>query len=215
MAEKFVKPKRFTKEWWGYFWDYYKVHFWVVVFIIIAVVITVKQTMSQPKYLMNVTYAGEGAVLNESMESMLYDISRDLTQEENDGISFSQLNFDYSDTADIQYTVAMEQKLQLEFFVNETMLYLLDEAKLSQVTTAENYENIWLPISEWAENMPDEALIKHEYGVSLENSRILKEYGINGNKIYLAVRKCYDEDDEKAMKRYEYSKEVAKILIEE
>lgn len=215
MAEKFVKPTRYTKEWWGYIWDYYKAYFWTGVFILGAVLLTVMQSMGQPKYLMNTIYAGTIPVLDEPMKTMLYDISTDLSDEENDGIMFTQLNFNYDDTADIEYTVAMEQKLSLEFFVNETMLYMFDETKYRHIRNAENLDNVWLPISEWAEEMPDEALLVDEYALKLKNSALLKEYGIDGENIYLAVRKCYDEKDNKAMKKYEYSKIIANKLIKE
>lgn len=215
MAEKFVKPTRFTKEWWGYIWDYYKVHFWVALFIIGAIAITVAQVKSQPKYLMNTIYAGEHPVHDENMNNLLNDIAKELTDEENDGILFTQLYFDYSEDADIQYTVALEQKLQLEFFVDETMLYLLDEKKHGQLTDAPNYKNIWVPVSDWAEDMPSSELMINKNTVVLTNSKLLKEYGIDGSKIYMSVRHCYDKDDEKAMKRYEYSVKVANKLIEE
>ena len=92
---------------------------------------------------------------------------------------------------------------------------MFDETKYRHIRNGENLQNIWLPVSEWAEEMPDESLLIDEYAIRLENSKLLKEYGIKGDKIYLAVRKCYDEKDKKAMKKYEYSKIIANKLIKE
>lgn len=215
MAERFVKPKRFSKKWWEYFWEYYKWYVIAAVFLIIAVVVTIYEVGNQPEYIFNMTYAGEGYIPEESAESLKTELAENMSEEENDGVLFTQLNFDYSDKADIQYTSAMENKLQVEFIADETMLFLFDKSKLEQIMSSESFEDVWTPIEEWAEEMPDDELIENKFGVCLKNSEILKKYGINGENIYVAVRNCYDTDDEEAAERYRCSIIAANKLIKE
>lgn len=215
MAEKFEKPKRFTKKWWEYFWEYYKWYVIVGAFIIISVAVTVFQVSNQPDYIFNITYAGEGYIPEEISKPLMDELAEGISTEEDEGILFTQLNFDYSQNADAQLTSAMEQKLQLEFVTDETMLFLFDKAKLEQMMNSESFENVWVPVSDWAENIPSDELISNEYGVCLKNSEILQKHGIKGENIYVAVRNCYNTDDEDALKRHSYSIEAANRLLAE
>lgn len=216
MAERFVKPKRFTKKWWSYFWEYYKWYVVIAVFLIISVIVTVVQVKNQPVYIFNITYAGEGYIPEEPFGELLNEIGDGMTNEkgeEGDGVLFTQLNFDYSQDADIQYTTAMQNKLQVEFIADETMLFLFDKAEAEQILDSESFEDVWLPVSEWAEVLPSEELIFKDSCVCLKNSEILNKYGITGDDVYVAVRRCYNEEDEAAMSRFKNSIETANKLI--
>mgnify|MGYP004508736273 FL=1 len=214
MAERFAKPKRFTAKWWSYFWEYYKWYVIVIGCILLAVIYTIVQIANQPKYLFNVTYAGSSFFSEDTVSALEDKLAEGMSDEPNDGVLLSQLTFDNSETADAQYQSAMIYKLQIEFTTDETMLFLFDKEKLSEVTTADSTKDIWLPVSEWAQSeTPDK---EGEYGVCLKDSKIINDLGIDGGNLYVAVRLNYEssKDDPDAIKRFEYSKAAANKLIE-
>lgn len=214
MAERFTKPKRFTAKWWRYFWEYYKWYVIVIGCVLLAVIYTAVQIANQPKYLFNVTYAGSAFFSEETVSALEDKLAEGMSDEPNDGVLLSQLTFDNSDTADAQYQSAMIYKLQIEFTTDETMLFLFDKEKLSEVTAADSTKDIWLPVSEWAQSeTPDK---EGEYGVCLKDSKIINDLGIDGGNLYAAVRLNYEssKDDPDAIQRFEYSKAAANKLIE-
>lgn len=217
MAEKFVKPKRFTAKWWSYFWEYYKWYVITAVVIIISVIYTVNNYLNQPKYMYNMIYAGYGFIAEENKEAFKTALTEGYSSEDiGDGIEFTQLNFDDSPTADAQFQSAALSKLQLQFVTDETFLFLFDEKMLGSVLGGEDTANIWMPVSEWADEMSDEDSLYNEYAVCLKDSKLLEKCGINGEDIYVVLRYNYERDkNEDNEKRHSYSVEAANKLIEE
>lgn len=217
MAEKFVKPKRFTAKWWSYFWEYYKWYVIVAIVIIISVIYTVNSFLNQPQYVYNMIYAGYGFIPEENKENLENALMEGYSLEEKgDGIEFTQLNFDDSPTADAQFQSAILSKLRLQFVTDETMFFLFDKKMLDRILSGEDTDNIWVPVSEWAEEIPDEDSLYNEYAVCLKDSKMLADCGINGEDIYVLVRYNYERDkNEKNTKRFEHTVDGANKLIVE
>ena len=59
MAERYgTVPKKFTAEWWDYFWTYYKWYVITILFVVIAIGSTIYGKITEEKFDLTVTYAG-------------------------------------------------------------------------------------------------------------------------------------------------------------
>lgn len=215
MAVQFTKPKRFTKEWWEYIWYYNKWYVFGSIFVIIAIAITIAQEMLIPDYSMNIMYVGNDYIEKENMALVISDLNDIVKEEKKDGILFEQLNYNYTPGKNIDNTLGVARKLQIQMSVDETMVFIFDKSRLGIVMNTGSYGSMWTPVSEWADIMPHTDNIKEEYGVSLKNSKLLKKHGIDCENLYVAVKKLHEKNNKKSIKKYNYSVEVANKLLEE
>ena len=219
MAEKYgTIPKRFTKEWWEYFWDYYKIHTIAAAFIICAVGITIYQTMTAPKYDLNLTYVGDIYLTDEDISTIQEELAEvipdtDGNNEKNAGIT--QLVFS-ENNEDPQYTQAIVTKLQLEFVSDDSMLFIFSEDKARYLFENESLSGAFQPVSQWlaeGNEVGEEMLYTNKgeaYGVAIPGSAI----STGGyQKLYAAVRTPRTNDDEEINERVESSIAAANALI--
>ena len=218
MAENFKIPEKFTKEWFRYIKDYYKWHIIIFVAAVVAISFFVYGKLSAAKPDINIAMAGNIVIQpdNEDMfhlklEEMVNDLNGDGKKK-----VFRPMYYIFTDALrnGIDYETAMTQKLSIEFMSQRTYLFILDSAM------AERYSNLpdtaFLKTEKWAENISDDMLFKDDfkraYGVSLKNSSLLKECGINGEDMYLFIRILTNHNEENDLQDEEAIR-IAKELI--
>lgn len=201
MAETFEKPKKFTKEWIKYIWHYYKWHIIATVFVILSVISFAygKITAIQPD--LRVAMAGNIVIQPENEDRFQMLLDQKVTDINGDGktkVFRPMFYIFYQSTetgADYQY--AMTQKLSYELTAQETFLFILHDNIARQYMSVS--DAAFVKTEKWAENIPDDMLLKDEYGraygVSLKESKMLKECGIDGSDMYLFVRAVTNHED--------------------
>lgn len=220
MAEVYgVKPKIFTKEWWPYFWMYYKWHTIGIVFTILAVVFTVAQCMTRPKFDLAVTYAGHHMFTDEQSAQLSNDMGALIEDIDGDGhrnVDFQRFVFvDGPGSEESDY--AMQTKLNMEFYNDRSYIFLPDEQLIKTMTNNDYNDDLYAPVTAWAENMPDDSLIYSvdgvPYAVKLTNSAYLNSLGYNKDMYVMLKRDTKDDEQEKAA--YAQSMKIANMLISE
>lgn len=211
MAEKYgTVPDRWTKEWWDYFWYYYKWRVILIAFAILCVVFTVAQCAMREKYDLTVTYAGHMMYSEEEINRLTAGISEYIDDVDGNGeksVFFQQLNF--MDTmGSEEYDYASQSKLDLEFHNEQSFLFLYDEKELQNMLGRDYADEIYVPVSEWAQDADGDL----EYAVSLKDSAFFAENNIYSEDLYLVVRRNY-KDDKKNVLAWESSVRIANNLI--
>ena len=221
MAEKYgTIPPKFTGAWFEYVWTYYKWHIIGPLAVIVFIAFTLYQCTHRPQYDAEVIYAGHvvfsEAQLNEIPQGFAQYVD-DVNGDEKTSVFFQQINFsDQPGMEEMDYN--MQMKLDLQFQRGEAFLLLYDESETDIMIARASAELIYLPVTEWADTMPDEDKLYTKdgvpYAVSLANNAKLKSIGINTDDIYLALRINYQDGDDMAAK-YENAKKLANALISE
>ncbi len=218
MAENFKLPERFTKEWFKYIFDYYRWHIIITVAVIVAVSLFVYGKITAVKPDINLAMAGNIVLQPENEDMFQLKLDKMVKDVNNDGKTkvFRPMYYIYdkSTQTGVDFESAMSQKLSIEFMSQRTYLFVLDK------TMAERYSNLpdtaFLKTEKWAGEHLEEELFKdaygRNYGVSLKDSKILKECGIDGSDMYLFIRILTDHNEEND-KKYEESIRFAKELI--
>lgn len=219
MAEKYgTVPPKWTKEWWEYFWDYYKWHTIITIGIVICIAVTVVQCATKEKYDLTVTYAGH-MIYSEEEVSRLTDVISPLIDDiDGNGeksVFFQQLNFMNSSGSE-EYDYASQSKLDMEFHNECSFLFLYDSSELENMVNRDSVSELYLPVSEWAEEMPEESLIYSKdgipYAVRLAESAFFADNNIYSDDLYIIVRRNY-RDDEKNNLAHRSSVRIANTLI--
>lgn len=211
MAEKYgTVPDKWTKEWWDYFWYYYKWRVILIAFAVLCVVFTVAQCAMREKYDLTVTYAGHMMYSEEEINRLTAGISEYIDDVDGNGeksVFFQQLNF--MDTmGSEEYDYASQSKLDMEFHNEQSFLFLYDGKELENMLGRDYAEELYVPVSEWAQGSADGL----EYAVSLKDSAFLAENNIYSDDLYLVVRRNY-KDDKKNVLAWESSVRIANNLI--
>lgn len=218
MAEVYgVKPKKFTKEWWPYFWMYYKWHTIGIVFVVLAVTITVAQCLMRPKIDLAMTYAGHHVFSDEQSAQISADMGEVIDDIDGDGhrnVDFQRYVFiDKPGSEESDY--AMQTKLNMEFYNDRSYIFLSDEQLLKTLTNNDYYDDLYTPVTEWAQSMPDESLLYSldgvPYAVKLTDSAYLNSLGYNTEMYIMLKRDTKDDELEKAA--YQQSVKIANKLI--
>ncbi|MDO5398691.1 MAG: hypothetical protein Q4G33_12260 [bacterium] len=218
MAEVYgVKPKKFTKEWWPYFWMYYKWHTIGIVFVVLAVVFTVAQCLMRPKTDLSITYAGHHMFTDEQAAQISADMGGVIDDIDGDGhknVDFQRYTFmDKPGTEESDY--AMQTKLNMEFYNDRSYIFLPDEQLLKTMTNNDYCDDLYAPVTAWAQNMPDESLLYSiegvPYAVKLTDSAYLNSLGYDTEMYIMLKRDSKDDELEKAA--YEQSVKIANKLI--
>ncbi|MBQ3537237.1 MAG: hypothetical protein IJA39_01540 [Clostridia bacterium] len=216
-------PKRFTKLWWEYFWDYYKWHTIATVFVAVLVLVTAVQCVTQTKYDMTITIAGDKYLSEEQkdgLSSALGDIIADCDANGEKNVFLQTLDMGAeSANSDPQYQMAVSTKLMLEFTAGESFMFILSKDLMNQYLNSDGSESMFIPVSEWAkEEVPDELCSKSggvAYGVNLKESAYFASQNIDMTDMYLVV--CtYRADSKKGEEQeiqLENSKTAASFLI--
>ena len=223
MAEKYgTIPPRFTKEWWEYFWMYYKGYVLGIGFLLIALIITVCQIATRPHYDTTIMYAGALSFPEEVTEFIENEVSPLCEDVDNNGeksVMFNQLNI--IPGQDVEYSVAMSEKLYLTLAADEVYIYILDsEVALPYLEEGSN-SSVFVPLSEWCKKDVTEDMVYSvngtAYGINVAESeiftKIATENNANFSNSYIFMRYQPRKDQKEQKAGYEAAKKLAKRLI--
>ncbi len=217
-------PKRFTKEWWEHFWEYYKLHTIVALAILGLCLSTIIQIASKVESDMVLTLAGEAIISQENQDEIAKRLSDAIGDGNDDGkirATIQDLSMAKSDAADLEFAYAVENRLQLELATGEGYLYIMDYDKADQYLSMDGGEELFLPSAQWADgNFGHDKLLTYNntpYAVSLADSQILAELGIDANDLYVLIRReRSDEANDKSIEKLQENAVIASnILIAE
>lgn len=219
MAEKYgTVPPKWTKAWWEYFWDYYKWRVIITAFIVLCVLFTVAQCVTRTKYDLTVTYAGHKMYTEEEINRFIERAAEYIDDVDENGeklIFFQQLNFT-DEAGGEEYDQASQTKLDMEFYNEQSFLFLHDEKELKNMLGRDYADEMYVPVSEWAETDIDESLVYSKdgvpYAVNLKDSVFLAENNIYRDDLYVLVRRNYNDDDKNNL-AWESSVQIANNLI--
>ena len=212
MAEQFVIPKAFTKEWFSYVWDYYKYHILGAVAALLLIIYTIFEISTTVRYDTNINYIATNIVSQEN-EEKICDIcekgSKDINDNGKVDVSFSQINFTQEAKLDGNMYSALMNKMMAMFSTEEELVYIMDKAMMDSVVAMESTEGLFLPASEWSGAESGET----EFGVSLENSEVFKEAGVDTTDMYVLVRATFNTENEELLECSENAISLAKFLV--
>lgn len=214
MAERYgVKPKMFTKDWWQYFFMYYKWHTIAILFIAVLVAVGVSDCAKREKYDLELVYIGEkyfDETLWENIAEKLSECIEDTDENGEKAVGYLQLTVndkpEYAEQSAAAY-VKHDTTLANEL----SYLYIYDKKRVEQQSDFIN--DNFASSEKWLDSeVSDDMLICDGYAVSLKNSTVLKETGINSEDLYLLVK--YDEDLPKVNKTaHDNAKKAANMLV--
>lgn len=200
MAEVYgVKPKIFTREWWPYFWLYYKWHTVAVLFVTMLVTMVISECAKREKYDLRLTMLGTFYAETESLislETALEPAIEDIDGNEEKNIDIMSLVF--VDKAEYdEENFASYIKHDSEFSDPLMQMFIYDKRELERRDAELFLPEAFCETDEWLQPEVDEDLLYYgsdgkPYAVSLKNSSILNECGINGENLYVLVKNDAD-----------------------
>jgi hypothetical protein len=212
MAENFVLPKAFTKEWFSYVWDYYKYHILIGIAVIVLAIFTIVEITTAIKYDANINFVSTSVITQENADKITdaCEIAGiDIDENDEVNISFSQLNFTEQNLRDPSLYWTMMNKLMATFATEEEYIYIMDEKMMNDIISMESTEGLFVPVDVWATTNDTE----NEYGASLKNSTILQENGIDSSDMFIMIRECYNDNDKELKIKQENAIVIAKFLV--
>lgn len=197
-------PKRFTRDWWGYFWDYYKIHTISAGIAAVLIGTTAYQCATQTKYDLNISFIGPYQITEEMQNSLSEMISPEIDEITDNkqldiGYITYMLNPDNADKSSAEYEYAMQMKLMAELQAGETDIYILSGSNASYLSS---YSDCFMNVSEFSgEEYSDNMLLKdgegRAFAVSLKDNPVLTAAGIDCSDMYLAVRYLFESNEKK------------------
>lgn len=220
-------PKKFTKEWWPYFWDYYKWHTLGTLFVLFIIAVTCTQCAMRPKYDVTVTYAGHMTILDPTIDKISSELATHIDDIDGNGktlVNFKTFSIgkDGTTQAGTEYNSAMLTKTALEFQTGDTYVFLLTRQELDRLLNRSTQEQLFVPVSEWAEcDMSNFTTAKKDgidYAVNITDSRFFSQkLGLNmGDSLFIAVRhmRSRDTDNEKQKAMYKEGVKLANYILQ-
>lgn len=216
-------PPKFTKAWWEYFWEYYKIHTIAAAAIVAIVGSTAYQCATQTKYDLNVAQIGVFLVSEEQQNALTDQLASrvdEITGNDKIDIGYTSYTMEigYTNTDTAEYNYAMQMKLTAELSVGETDLYITSKNNAEAISQfSESFEDV---TQIFGENFGEDELIKDEngkaYAISLKNSKLLKDAGIDSSDLYLSLRLLYEThaDKDQYVAMHANSMKAALALIE-
>lgn len=199
MAEKYgERPKKFTREWWKWYWMYYKIHTIIAVVAVFGIALGIYQKVTEVKYDLNLTYMAQASYIGNNGENELTNALLQFVKDANDDgevhLYINQINIT-GDSAQTSYDINLRSKHDLEFSDPYSYLYIYDGAEFEMVEKNAGIVklgDLYLPVDEWAE-IPDgtDTLSGSDgvvYGISLKDSKIMHECGIDSDDMYVFVK---------------------------
>lgn len=195
MAEVYgVKPKKFTKEWWPYFWMYYKWHTVIAVIAIFGIALGIYQKATEVKYDLNLTYMAQNIVIGKNGEQELIKaLEPKMSDANGDGevhLYINQINIT-GDEAQAYLDVDLRTKHDMEFGNEFSYLYIYDTNEFELIDGSSNLDEAYIDVSEWAGDIGEKAVLSGDggtYGVSLKDSQIMKQCGIDSDDLYVFIK---------------------------
>lgn len=220
MAEVYgEKPKIFTKEWWPYFWLYYKWHTVAFLFVAVLVAMGISDCMKREDYDLRITALGGvyfDSVALDKIESALEEEINDIDENEEKNVNIMSLTFvDDKEYAEQNYAAYIKHDAEFSDPIMQVFIY--DRAELEKKEQEGLLQIAFCKTDDWLErDVSDDMIFYGEdgkaYAVSLKNSSILKDTGINGEDLFVLVKNDA-ESHEKNPKANENAKIAANKLI--
>ena len=204
-----VKPKKFTKEWWGYFWYYYKWHTAGVLFAMFLIVTTLVQCVTQTKYDLQVDYITENYIISEQEEKLTQIIEANIDDVTQNGKAEAFLmTFNMAENNDPQMTQALTTKLFVELGYSDGYVFIVSKKYADMVLE----HGIMEDTSVWAGDLANDSGV-----ISLAGCKVLSDIGIDAEEqdLYIGVLKMREDkkEDELEIAKYENGKKFAQFLI--
>ncbi|MDO4618033.1 MAG: hypothetical protein Q4B31_00755 [Clostridia bacterium] len=202
------KPKMFTKAWFGYFWMYYKVWVLLTVLALILMVSFIIDFSTPTTYDMSMMIAGNKVVTEEIKTAVQAEFSKVIDDADGNGEKEILLNdIFFGDSSDPQYLMAQSTKYTLEMGTGDTCLYIFTKEQADAVLNEEGVDDTFLPVSEYAKNVPEDRLMKamgEPYAVRIDGGEL--------DGCVVMLRKQFDK---KAVEgNFRNAKKVAAYLAE-
>lgn len=219
MAEKYgTIPPKFTAAWFDYVWTYYRWHIIIPIVAIAFAALTLYQCTHKIPYDAEVLYAGHAVFSDKQEEEIQEGLAKYCSDVNGDGetlVFFQQINFsDKPGTEEMDYN--MQTKLDLQLHADEIYLFLFDKYEADIMIDRDSTELVYVPVSDWADKMPEEDMLYTKdgvaYAVSLAGNQKIKDIGINTDDIYITVR-INNKEDDKSAAVFENSIRMANALI--
>lgn len=203
-----VKPKKFTKAWWGYFWEYYKWHTIGLLFASILIINTVAQCVTQVKYDLQIDFITEHGIIPEQEEMLVELIEENIEDATGNGeIDAFVLSLNMTE-GDPQMVQALSTKLFVELGYSESYVFIMSKKYADMISEHEIFENT----DTWAGDMANGGQV-----ISLKDCKLLPEmwFDMSVQDLYIGVLKVREEnkDNEIELKKYENGKKFAQFLI--
>ena len=212
MAENFVIPKAFTKEWFSYVWDYYRYHILIGIAVIALAIYTVVEYKTTTKYDDNINFVSTSIITQESANEIAQkcaEASADLDGNNEVNISFSQLNFTEENLKDVSLYSTMMNKLMATFATEDEFIYIVDEKMMNDIVNMASTEGLFVPINQWAGTKNADDI----FAISLASSSVFENTGIDVSDKFIMIRECYNTDDDRLKLKQENAINIAKFLI--
>ena len=218
MAEVYgERPKMFTHGWWKWYWMYYRWHTIIVIITIIGVAIGIYQKATEVTYDLDIVYRVQDHHIGENGEKELKDALLPFMKDaDNDGevnLYFNQIVLSGNPQLEFE-NVDVRMKHDAEFVNPTYFLYIYDKDEINAVDLSYSLSEMFMPIDLWAENIGDKEVRTGDdniaYGVSLKDSKIMADCGIDSDDFYVFVR-----SDAIGDKNNEIAKENAMRLANE
>lgn len=203
-----VKPKKFTKKWWGYFWYYYKWHTAGVLFAAVLMIITFVQCVTQTKYDLQIDFITEYGIIPEQEEMLAALIEENIEDVTGNGEKEAFVLSLNMGEGDAQMMQAMTTKLFVELGYSESYVFIMSKKYADAILEHDIFENSDV----WAGD-----LANGEPLISLKECLVLPEmwFDMEVQDLYIGVLKVREENkaNELELKRYENGKRFAQFLI--
>lgn len=199
MAEVYgVKPKLFTKEWWPYFWMYYKWHTVAILFVGGLVVMGVVQCVKNVEPDLGIVYCANIGCETEKWDNVSLELEEninDINDDEKKKIEIMSLVM-IDDAQYAEQNYAMQVKHMCSFTEETTYLYIYDKASVD-ANISEDSGALFHTTDMWLKtDVGEDRLYKgndgNTYAVSLADSTMLNDAGIDCTDLYLLIK--YDTD---------------------
>ncbi len=204
-----VKPKMFTKEWWGYFWYYYKWHTLGGAFAAFLIITSCVQCATQTKYDLQIDFISEYGLLQETEDALTAIVAENIEDVTQNGVNEAfVLSLNMGETQDVQMMQAMQTKLMIEMGYSEGYVFIMTKQYADMITENEVLEKTEV----WAGDKANDG-----YVISLANNKALANIGIDaaGQDLYIGVLKMKDDqkEEELACARYQNGIKFAQYLV--
>lgn len=201
------KPKKFTKDWWGYIWLYYKWHIIATVFAVFMIITTMHECANRPSYDLQIATITEDNLVLAQLDNMQeYAESVILDATENGINEVYILPICLGEQEDPQTIQVGFTRFTAELAMPESYVFIMSRKYAD--TAIEN--GVLESTEAWAEGIESDGFV-----VSLKDNEKLKEFGIDSSscELYIGVLQLFDKEDALEAARHENGVRFARSLL--
>lgn len=203
------RPKKFTKEWWGWVWLYYKWHIVAAIGAVVIIVTTLHDCANRTVYDLQITTVTDQAILEsqkDGIRALAEDVIDDATGNGEKEVYVMPIML--SDKNGPQGIEAEYTRFAIERMAPEGYVFIMSQKYAEMV----NEDGILEPTDVWAPGVESNG-----YAISLKDNEKLKELGIDMSyeELYVGVVQLFEEnrEDELEVARHENGVKFARTLL--